>query len=67
MLEDPATDKDTKLKFIITGEYSNLRDFVDAVIEWSRDAEEDVVDNIAYERCITGFRDVEASTVTIFV
>ena len=67
MLTDAITKKDTKLKFIMTGEYRNLEDFVEAVKEWLCDAEEDVVDNIAYERCITGYVDVESSTVTIFV
>ena len=67
MLTRLITDKDAKLKFVITGEYRNLEDFVDAIKEWLCDAEEDVVDNIVYERCVTGYVDRESSTVTIFV
>ncbi len=70
MLKAHPTVNDTKLKFVITGDYSSFLDFLDAaceVIEQIRDAKEEYFDGDIFEPVGTVYPVEEPHTVTILI
>ncbi len=80
MVKDIATDKDTKQKFVITGEYSSLKDFLieartiinqilteQIKIEYAVNKDKEFLNIIGRDHGNTVYPTEEPHTVTIYV